>query len=244
VAQGEDAGIISVSKILDRAQKSLLAANQFQSALANLKAKGLNTQMLAELAKAGPEAGLKTAQALAGASEAELSRLNGVYAQIGTSADITGNVVAGAMYDAGIKAAQGIADGLAKQQKVIEAAMLKIALGMQTAIKKALGIKSPSSVFAKFGEQTIAGFAEGFASVSGTQLMGDLGKELTKAAPAVTATPTIAGIAGGGIAGGGSVVVNVNVTDMHADPSEVGRQVVKQVRAYEKATGRPVLVSP
>ncbi|MFE3383442.1 hypothetical protein ACFXMP_47025, partial [Streptomyces anulatus] len=54
-----------------------------------------------------------------------------------------------AMYGSGIHAAHGLIKGLASQQKLIEKQMVTIAKGMTKAIKKALGINSPSRVMAR-----------------------------------------------------------------------------------------------
>ena len=56
---------------------------------------------------------------------------------------------------------QGLIRGLESQDKALEAAMLRMAKSMQKAIRKALGIKSPSKVFEQLGAYTGQGFARG-----------------------------------------------------------------------------------
>jgi hypothetical protein len=65
------------------------------------------------------------------------------------------------MYAAGIKAAEGLVKGLEMKKKSIEKAMMRIAKAMEKAIKKALGIKSPSRVMQQVGHFTAEGFAVG-----------------------------------------------------------------------------------
>jgi len=45
--------------------------------------------------------------------------------------------------------------------------MVKVAAGMKKAIRKALGIRSPSRVFAGFGQDVAAGFANGIVGGAG-----------------------------------------------------------------------------
>ena len=61
------------------------------------------------------------------------------------------------MYDNGINAAKGLVKGLTKQKKTIEKTMMDIAKSMVKAIKKTLGIKSPSRVMARIGDWTADG---------------------------------------------------------------------------------------
>jgi hypothetical protein len=82
-------------------------------------------------------------------------------ASINSSAAAAGTTASNAMYGAGIQAAQGLVNGLTKQKTAIEKAMMNIAKSMEKAIKKALGIKSPSKVMQEVGHYTAEGFAVG-----------------------------------------------------------------------------------
>jgi hypothetical protein len=156
-----------VEGITQRLSRALATAQQFAADVAKLKARGLAKGLMEQLAEAGPTAGAAMAKLLAGSTDAQLAQLNTLAGQLGTVADQTGATVADALYGAGIKAAQGLVAGLTSQQKQIEAVMLAIAKGMQTAIKRALGIRSPSRVMAQVGSWTVQGLEEG--------LMGRIG---------------------------------------------------------------------
>jgi hypothetical protein len=56
------------------------------------------------------------------------------------------------MYKGGVNAAAGLVKGLQSQEAAIEKQMLKIGLGMETALKRALGIRSPSRKAAAIGD--------------------------------------------------------------------------------------------
>ncbi|MFE7370147.1 hypothetical protein [Streptomyces anulatus] len=153
--------VASVAAITVGLQIAVKKAKEFGANLAKLKKAGLRSDLLGDIAQAGVDGGAATAAALAKATPAELKRINELQGQLAAAATSTGNSVAGALYDSGVKAAQGLVDGLKRQQGAIEKQMAKIATAMVKAIKKALKIKSPSRVFMGVGEMTGAGLREG-----------------------------------------------------------------------------------
>ncbi|GGU77212.1 hypothetical protein GCM10010211_48910 [Streptomyces albospinus] len=161
-------------------QTAVDQAKRFARALADLKAKGLNQTAIDQIASAGPEAGLSAAESIAAAGKdgiAEINRLQDELAKYGKQA---GKTAADAMYANGIAIAEGLVKGLEAQQKSIEKQMLKIADAMVAAIKKSLGIHSPSRVFAKLGGFVGQGFAKGIEGES---------DRVAKAVDAITARP-------------------------------------------------------
>ncbi|MER6103624.1 hypothetical protein ABT115_15200 [Streptomyces sp. NPDC001832] len=151
----------SVSAITIGLQLAVKKTQDFAANLAKLKKAGLRSDLLGDIASAGVDSGAATAQALARATPAELKRINDLQAQLAKAATTTGTSVAGALYDSGVKAAQGLVDGLKKQQGAIEKQMEKLASAMVKAMKKALKIKSPSRVFMGIGELSGDGLREG-----------------------------------------------------------------------------------
>ncbi|MFC9752980.1 hypothetical protein [Streptomyces sp. NPDC056921] len=151
----------SVSAITIGLQQAVAKAKLFGENLAKLKKAGLRSDLLGDIAAAGVDGGAATAEALARATPAELKRINDLQAQLAKAATTTGTSVAGALYNSGVKAAQGLVDGLKKQQGAIEKQMEKIAAAMVKAMKKALKIKSPSRVFMGIGQLSGDGLREG-----------------------------------------------------------------------------------
>jgi hypothetical protein len=96
---------------------------------------------------------------------------------------------------------------LQSQEKAIEKQMMKIAKAMEKAIKKALGIHSPSRVFASLGQFIPQGLAQGIS---------DGAHHATTAATKLAGAVTGAGAMGGsGMAlagGGGGTVVHNHLT--------------------------------
>lgn len=226
VAEGENGASQSIKGIIARAQRAVKLAQDFTKNIALLKSKGLSTSALDQIASAGPEAAASTIEALLKGTPADIKQINKAYTDLATAGTAAGNTVASSLYDSGIKAAQGLVAGLAKQQKAIEAQMLKIALGMQKAIKKALGIKSPSKVFQKIGENTALGFVKGFDSVDAPMFS--------------SAKYASAGVAGTTLVGAGGNTYITNITAGVGDPVAIGRQLDKVHKQYEAATGRTV----
>ncbi|MFJ4918145.1 hypothetical protein [Streptomyces sp. NPDC088726] len=155
----------SVSAITIGLQQAALKAKQFAVNLSKLKQAGLRTDLLDDIAAAGMDGGAATAAALAKATPAELKKINSLQASLVSSAGASGSTVAGAMYDAGVKAANGLVEGLKKAQPSIERAMEKIATAMVKAIRKKLDIHSPSRVARTIGEQFMAGMPVGFEAM-------------------------------------------------------------------------------
>jgi hypothetical protein len=73
-----------------------------------------------------------------------------------------GNTIADNLYKAGIQAAAGLIRGLNSQIAAITKEMTKIANALVAAIKKELGIRSPSTIMASIGRNTAQGFVNGY----------------------------------------------------------------------------------
>lgn len=195
--------------VLNNLASQVSKAQTFSAQLQELKKRGLSGDLLQQIAAAGVDQGGATAAALVGASDGTIKQLNSLQGQLKKSADAAGSAVADSMYGAGIRAAQGLVDGLEKQQKSIEAAMLRIANSMQAAIKKALGIRSPSTVMAKLGDFTALGYAHGINRSSKHALIAAQGMAMSvRQGATLTGTPTLAGVSLTGGRSGGVVVYN------------------------------------
>lgn len=147
--------------ILAGLKQDRAAAEAFAKNLEALKKKGVRASLISQIAQAGVEQGSSAAAALANATPDQIKAINKEQGLLAGAAEKAGATAGDAMYGAGIKAAQGMVKGLQSQQKQIEAQMMKIAKGMSGAIKKALGIKSPSRVMALVGRYTAQGLVKG-----------------------------------------------------------------------------------
>jgi phage-related protein len=155
------------SGILEQLKQSVDQAKHFADVLAKLKKLGLNQEMFDQLAQAGPQAGMEAAEAILGAGSAGVKQVNDLEKQLQDAAAKVGATASQVMYDNGIHMAEGLVKGLESQASKIEKQMLKIADSMVKAIKKALGIHSPSRVLAKIGAYVGQGFRKGLISEQG-----------------------------------------------------------------------------
>jgi TP901 family phage tail tape measure protein len=188
---------LSSGDILANYKKQAADAQKFAQQLATLRKKGLSTAIIQQIAAAGVDQGEATAAALVNADSSTIKQMNKTQTNMQSAANATGAAVANSMYSAGIASAKGLVKGLQSQEKTIEAQMLKIAKSMEKAIKKALGIKSPSEVFAnQVGKHIPGGIAMGVQKAAGVanKAVADLaGSMVTAADRSKQVVPTLLG---------------------------------------------------
>ena|GEM_PF-5441301 len=231
-------------------QERLNALKQFANDIKTLAQRGLNKEILRQIIEAGPEKGLSLAEMLVGASGSEIKAINKLQAQIDKVAKQVGKNSADALYDSGKKAAQGFLKGLQAQAKEIERVMVNIAKKAVAALKKELGIKSPSRVFQEAGTDSMEGLALGVLQSSSAvmQAVTQVAQQMVAVAKAATAGVAAATSTGGmpGLippaapagatatsVGGGPVVVQIDsaVVREEADLGRIGAEFGFQLRA-------------
>jgi TP901 family phage tail tape measure protein len=204
-----DGAVLTTGDVLANMQNQMQAAVQFANELKELKKRGLSSSLIEQLASAGVDQGGATAQALMGANGSQIAQLNNMQSTLTSSAKSTGAVVADSMYGAGINAAKGLVRGLQSQEKAIDKQMLKIAKSMETAIKRALGIKSPSRLFHQIGQFITAGLVGGIDS--GNRDVQSAAARMSDAVIRGSDAPTLSGSAIGSTAAGVVHMVHIEV---------------------------------
>lgn len=150
-----------------RLTQQVAVIEKWRANIAALVKKGVDKTTIAQLVDLGPFDSYALTQSLTTASAAQIKSIGTLQGKVVAAASSTANQMGSLMYDAGIKAAQGIVQGLTSQQSAITKTLTTVANQMAAAIKKALGIRSPSRVFAQVGEDTIAGLVNGLAGARG-----------------------------------------------------------------------------
>lgn len=182
-----------------------------------LRKKGLSKDLLAQIIGMGPEAGLEFANVLSRQSTESLREINRLQGQINKASTDLGKLSADALFDAGKESGKGFLAGLAGQRKQIEQLMLSIAKSMQQAIRKALGIKSPSTVMAEVGRQSTLGLAAGLVDQlpAVKKAMGGIARTVSAgiAAPGLPVS-----VSAGGRAGTAAQQEPMNVTFINHGP--------------------------
>ncbi|MFB7634810.1 hypothetical protein ACFC0M_28195, partial [Streptomyces sp. NPDC056149] len=210
----------------------LAKIKQFSKYIDILAKKGLNKGLLRQILNMGPEDGYAYASALVGADKNTFKQINSLQSQLDKSTDKLGKRGADILYDSGKNASKGFLTGLASQQKDIEKLMLKIAQGMQKSIKKALGIKSPSTVMAKLGRFSTQGLARGLVGAlpEVDRALGVVTGRVASAQP-VLGRPAV--VAGGG---GGVMQVQVDINGA-MDPVAVGKELQRVLLMLKRTQG-------
>lgn len=162
--KANEATSISAADLVKGLQDRLATTKAFISTIQQLRAAGLNDAALQELVSAGPEQAGDYAKAILAGGQAAISAINDTQSQMDKLAQSFGDQTSHWFYDAGVKAAQGILDGLKSQDAALAAQMKAIADGIVKQVKRALGIKSPSRVMRDLFAEVPAGAVLGIAS--------------------------------------------------------------------------------
>jgi TP901 family phage tail tape measure protein len=150
----------SFTDIAGDLKQDLKDARTFRRDIKKLRNKGYGDFLISQLYQQGPAA-LPTIESLLTASKPQAKKFMAEYRALRSTSKATGKQIAGDLYDAGIKAAQGLLDGLVKKRKALRAAMRDLADTMVNEIKKRLKIKSPSRVFENIGLMNMKGLDNG-----------------------------------------------------------------------------------
>ena len=187
-------GETKVADYIADLKKQVEDTKVFANALARLRDLGINDEMYKDLLATGPEA-LPFVQELLAGGKRGVNQINALNKELNKTGKALGKEASSELYQAAVDSARGIVDGLKKQRKAIEEQMDRIADAMVKALKKKLGIKSPSKVFAELGGYSAQGLTKGFKDSTGdvaksAEDMGDtaidsLRKSLSKMAEAV-----------------------------------------------------------
>ena len=162
LSQGlQDGQALTAKTLVSGLQGAVDQVKKFSTQINRLARRGLRKDLLQQIVGLGPQQGAELATALASATSDQLKRINKLQGQLTSSSTTLGRTSADVLFDAGKQAGKGFLTGLQAQRKSIEKLMLDIAKGMQSAIRRALRIKSPSRVMMRLGDYTGAGLQLG-----------------------------------------------------------------------------------
>lgn len=157
--------IDQVALYKDALKQQIADTQKYMDTLGQLRAAGLDDRTYKKLLEKGTAGQEFATQLLAKGKDgiAELNKLDAGLAKVSVSiAQKAGRD----LYQAGINAAQGLVNGLRQKQSAIQKAMQHLADGMVWALKRRLGIKSPSKLFGELGQYSGQGLADGLAGSS------------------------------------------------------------------------------
>lgn len=193
----QDDGTVSTTTLLREMQQRVLNAERFRILIQQLAKEGLSRASVQQLLDAGPEAALATAEAIRAGGASAITELNTLQTRLATAGAGLGDAMSDRYYSAGVQAAAGLVRGLEAQARNLDRAAVRLANELVRAVKRALGIRSPSRVFAGIGENVTKGLDLGldetYVKRSGAQLASSLEQGFGTPALAAYASITAGG---------------------------------------------------
>ncbi|MER6632333.1 hypothetical protein ABT301_29635 [Streptomyces sp. NPDC000987] len=250
---------VSLFNITEGLDQAVSQVKGFTRQINDLAKRGLRKDLLSQIVALGPQQGAQLAEFLSSQSTASLKEINSLQKQLVDATNSLGKSAADDLFDAGKQASKGFLAGLKAQQKDIDELMLSIAKSMQKSIRQALGIKSPSRVFAKIGDLTGLGLRIGFlgrlkevanaARASARHLTEAVSQPLAGLAGVVSGPvvqPSLGGLTGAGLAltvpgqrggrdtGTGRVLAGASLTNNFTvyaanDPEQTARVILRRI---------------
>jgi hypothetical protein len=223
-------------------QKQIEKTKEFMNALQRLRKLGLSDTMYKQLLADGVDA-LPFAQQLLSEGKLGVNHLNDLGKQLDDASTALGKTASTQLYQAGVDSAKGLLKGLQLEQKALEKQMEHLADAMVKAIKKKLGIKSPSVVMKELGGFSARGLINGLDEMSGlvqssAARMGDkaiesLGRSLSGMSDLVTANvdirPTITPV--------------LDLSSVKKDASQIGSMLNGQSLSVQSAYSKAASLS-
>ena len=212
-------GSVSIASTIDQLRNKVANAKRFGALIAQLTADGLNNTTLQQIISAGVEGGLATAEALASGGQSALAEINSLTAEMKAAGNEIGDAAVG-----------GIIDGLEKQSDRLGNKANRMANALVKAVKRALGINSPSKVFAGLGGEVVKGLSIGldetYVKRSGAVLAASLQKGFGN--PALSADARTAS----------QNKMTVTLTAEQVSALQRGREIQMDLDAYKASGGR------
>lgn len=137
---------ITATDITTNLQDRLDKIRKFQADLRVLTAQGLSAAAYKQIVDAGVEQGSQFTQALLNGGITAVQQTNSLVSQIQSASNSLGLEASNRMYQAGVDAAQGLVDGLTSLSAQLDSAAARLGGTIATALRRALGIHSPSRV--------------------------------------------------------------------------------------------------
>jgi tape measure domain-containing protein len=222
--------------------KKIEKTKEFANVLQRLHQLGLSDAEYMDLLSQGTDV-LPFAQQILDSGKAGVDHLNDLNNQLATAAGAFGKTASTDLYQAAVDSAAGLVKGLEDQKAAIEDQMNQIATDMVNAIKRQLGIRSPSRVFAEIGGFTAQGLADGFAASSsvvensvtavGDKAIEAMGRSLANISTLVSSNldvnPTITPV--------------LDLSSVKKDAAQIGTMIGAQSISVQSAYSKAVIAS-
>lgn len=220
---------LTVTDITSNLQTRLDKIKKFQEDLRQLSSQGLSQAAYQQIVDAGVEDGSRFTEALLAGGTQAVGQVNSLVQQIGDVSGSLGAETSNRMYQAGVSAAQGLVAGLTSQQARLDAAASRLGNAIANAVRRSLGIRSPSTVLMADMDYAGDGLAQGL-----DRQQPKVSAAAEALARQISITPRV-GVAGDGASAGVSgnpngqkfrdLIVQTPTEDPHAVAMEVLNEV-------------------
>lgn len=137
---------LTADDITSNLQDRLDKIRKFNDNMRLLLASGLSDAAYKQIVDAGVETGGAYAEAILAGGQGAISEVNNLTGQIDAASTSLGNAAANQLYQAGVAAATGLYNGLVSLSNDLTSAATALGAAIANAIKRELGIASPSRV--------------------------------------------------------------------------------------------------
>ena len=224
---------LTSSDIVKNMRGRLEQARTFMNDMRILASQGLNATAYQQIIDMGVEEGSKFATALREGGAGAIWDVNQLTSAFDGIADTIGKDSSSTLFQAGVDAAQGVLKGLTSINDQIEQAAFGLGEIINKAIKKALGIKSPSRVMIAAMGDVGAGIEQGLDQQH--PLVASASTRLSKAisiTPSVDDPALAFGIDGGpeqAATGGASIINHWSITGFSEDPRVAAKEMINEM---------------
>lgn len=214
--------------ITENLEDRLAKIRKFRDNLKTLLSLGLGKTAYEQLVDAGVEGGSAYAEALVQGGVGAVSGVNDMTAAIGVEADALGLESSNRLHQAGVDSAAGFLAGLKTLDKELQAAATAFAKKFADAIKKELGIKSPSTVMiglmGDVGDGAVIGLnaQHNKVGLAATNLADTISRR--SSATIDGGTP-----GSGSAVSGNQTVHNWNITTPTENPAAVAQEMINEM---------------
>lgn len=181
---------LTATDITSNLQARLDKVRKFQDNLRILLAMGLSNDAYKQILDAGVEQGGAFAEALIQGGQGAVSQTNNLTSQINDVAESLGLESSNRLYQAGVDAAQGLVDGLMSLSEELDTAATRLGETIAAAVKRALGIASPSKVMIGAMDNVGDGVVVGLDNQS-----GKVSAAATRFSDSISVSPEVAAYA-------------------------------------------------
>lgn len=221
---------LTANDIVSNLQDKLAQIKKFQTDLQLLLGQGLSNEAYKQIVDAGVEQGTQFADALLQGGNAAIQNTNDLVNQINGIADSLGGETSSRLYQAGVDAAQGLVDGLTSLSAQLDSAAYALGTSIADAVKRALGIASPSRVLRGLMGDVGDGIALGLddQTVKVSTASAALAQRIA-ITPVATYSSTAQAAASAAVSGNPPAQVDLTIVTPTEDPHAVANEVINEV---------------